>query len=44
MRVMGDGEEANRMKAKAKEFADITGKVGGRVKACEKMIEILETS
>lgn len=44
MRVMGDGEEANLMKAKAKELAEITGRIGGRVKACEKIIGILETS
>lgn len=43
MRVMGDGDEAERMKARAKELANITGKVGGRSKACEKIIEILES-
>jgi UDP:flavonoid glycosyltransferase YjiC (YdhE family) len=44
MRVMGDGKEAALMKAKAKELAEVTGKVGGRVRACEKIIEILEAS
>ena len=44
MRVMGDGEEAARLKAKAEELAQIVGKVGGRVKACDRIIEILETS
>jgi hypothetical protein len=44
MRAMGDGEEATRLKAKAKELAETAGKLGGRVKACERIIEILETS
>ena len=44
MRVMGNGEEATRLKAKAKDLAVVAGKIGGRVKACEKIIEILETS
>jgi UDP:flavonoid glycosyltransferase YjiC (YdhE family) len=44
MRVMGGGEEAARMEARAKELAEITRKVGGRVKACEKIVEILEHS
>jgi UDP:flavonoid glycosyltransferase YjiC (YdhE family) len=44
MRVMGDGKEATTMKLQAKELASIAGKVGGRVKACEKIIELLEDS
>jgi len=44
MRVMGDGKEAAAMRTKAMEFAEITGKVGGRVRACEKIIEILDAS
>ena len=44
MRVLGDGAEAMKMKEKAKELAGISGKAGGRKKACEKIIEILEAS
>lgn len=44
MRVMGDGKEAAAIRMKAKELAEITRKVGGRVRACEKIIEILEAS
>ncbi|TVY20796.1 Glycosyltransferase sdnJ [Lachnellula arida] len=40
-RVLGDGEEASNMRRKARELAEISGKVGGRVKACEKIIELL---
>ncbi|TVY46445.1 Glycosyltransferase sdnJ [Lachnellula occidentalis] len=41
-RVLGDGKEASSMRYKAKELAEISGRVGGRVKACEKIIELLE--
>ena len=44
MRVTGGGEEATRIKAKAKGLAKIAGKVGGRVKACEIIVEVLKTS
>jgi hypothetical protein len=42
MRVLGDGEEALSMMQKAKQLAEISGRVGGRVKACEKIVELLE--
>ena len=42
MRVLGDGDEAVSMSRKARELAEIAGKVGGRVKATEKILEILE--
>ncbi|CAG8958973.1 hypothetical protein HYFRA_00012130 [Hymenoscyphus fraxineus] len=42
MRVLGDGDEAAKMNRKAKELALVCGKVGGRVKACETIISILE--
>ena len=43
-KVLGDGIEATQMKQKAKELADISGKVGGRKKAFKKITEILEGS
>lgn len=42
MRVLDDGEEASRMKKKATQLAEISGRVGGRVKACEKIVELLD--
>lgn len=42
LRILDDGEEASRMSVKAKELAVIAGKVGGRKKASEKIIELLE--
>lgn len=44
MKVLGNGIEAARIKQKAKKLADISGKVGGRKKAFEKIVEILESS
>ena len=44
MKVLGDGIEAAQIKQQAKELADISGKVGGRKKAFEKIIEILKSS
>jgi len=44
LRVLGDTPNANRMKEKARELAEITGRIGGRSKACEKIIELLEKS
>jgi hypothetical protein len=44
MRVLGDGQEAISMKKKAKELAEIAGKVGGRRKAVEKIVEFLDVS
>lgn len=44
MKVLGDGGEAVKMNEKAKELAAICGKVGGRVKACETIISILENA
>ena len=41
MRVMGESEKAARMKVKAEEFAEKAGEIGGQVKACEKILEIL---
>ena len=43
MRVLDDGEGALSMKQKAKQLAEISGKVGGRVKAAEKIVELLES-
>jgi len=43
-KVLGDSAEAAGMKKKAKALADIVGKVGGRKKACEKILELLEAS
>lgn len=42
--VLDDSEEASRMALRARELADISGKVGGRKKACEKIVELLESS
>jgi hypothetical protein len=42
MRVLGGGKESVRMKGKAVELMEISGRVGGRVKACEKIVELLE--
>jgi UDP:flavonoid glycosyltransferase YjiC (YdhE family) len=44
MRVMGHGKEASLMKTKARKLAEIIGQVGGRVRACDKIVEILEAS
>ncbi|KAH6679088.1 hypothetical protein B0J14DRAFT_290540 [Halenospora varia] len=44
LRVLGDSDKAMTMKRKAKELAEISGSIGGRVKACEKIIQILENS
>lgn len=41
MRVLDAGDEASRMKWKATQLAEISGRVGGRVKACEKIVELL---
>ena len=43
-RVLGDNPDATRMKEKARELAEVTGKIGGRKRACEKIIELLEKS
>ena len=42
-RVVGDGEEASTMRSKAKELGEIANKTGGRVKAVEKIEELLKT-
>lgn len=42
MRVLGGGEEASRMRTKAKELGEIVNKAGGRVKAVEKIESLLE--
>ena len=44
LKVLGDGVEAVQLKQRAKELAEISGKVGGRKKAFDKIIEILEGS
>jgi hypothetical protein len=44
LKVLGDDPAAARMKQKAKELADVTGRIGGRKRACEKIGELLETS
>jgi hypothetical protein len=44
LKVLGDGDEAVNMSQKAKELAGICGHVGGRIKACQKIIEIMESS
>lgn len=43
MRVLGNGEEASKMKSKAKELGDRANKTGGRVKAVEKIEELLKS-
>lgn len=42
MKVIGDGEEASKMRLKAKELGEIANKTGGRVKAVEKIEELLK--
>jgi len=42
MRVLGGGEESVRMKGMAAELREISGRVGGRKRACEKIVELLE--
>lgn len=44
MKVLDDGIEAVRLKEQAKTLADISGRAGGRKKAMEKILEILESS
>jgi UDP:flavonoid glycosyltransferase YjiC (YdhE family) len=44
LKVLGDTTEALRMKQKARELARITGNIGGRKKACDKIVELLEQS
>ena len=39
--MLGDGSEAGRIREKAKYLAKVTGKYGGRKKACEKIVELL---
>ena len=44
MRVLSDGIEATKIRQQAKKLSDISQRVGGRKKAYEKIIEILESS
>lgn len=44
LKVLGNNPEASRMREKAKELAAVSAIPGGRRKACEKIIEILESS
>ncbi|TVY67503.1 Glycosyltransferase sdnJ, partial [Lachnellula suecica] len=44
MRVLGPGDEGVRMLEKARYLADSVGKVGGKVRACEKIVEFLESA
>ncbi|KAH7346493.1 UDP-glucoronosyl and UDP-glucosyl transferase family protein [Rhexocercosporidium sp. MPI-PUGE-AT-0058] len=44
LKVLGDNEEASQMALRARELANISGKVGGRKKACDKIVELLENS
>jgi UDP:flavonoid glycosyltransferase YjiC (YdhE family) len=44
LKVLGDGVEATQTKEKAKQLAAVSGKVGGRKAAFDKIIEILESS
>lgn len=44
LRVLGDAPEALRMKEKARKLSAISARPGGRKKACEKIIELLESS
>ncbi len=44
LKVLGPSTEASRMKEKARELATTSARPGGRKKACEKLIEILESS
>lgn len=42
LRIFADGEEAIQIRFKAAQLAEIAGKVGGRKKACDKIVEIIE--
>ncbi|PVH87699.1 glycosyltransferase family 1 protein [Cadophora sp. DSE1049] len=44
LKVLDNSEEPSRMALRARELADISGKVGGRKRACEKIVELLESS
>lgn len=44
LKVLGNDSEASSMRKKAKELAAVSAVPGGRRKACEKIIEILESS
>jgi len=44
LKVLDDSEEASRMVSRARELADISGKVGGRSRACDKIVELLKMS
>ena len=44
LKVVVGGSEAARMKQKAKDLADISGRAGGRKKACERILQILEST
>ncbi|KAK0120064.1 hypothetical protein ONS95_011477 [Cadophora gregata] len=44
LKVLDDSNEASQMASRARELADISGKVGGRKRACEKIVELLESS
>lgn len=44
LKVLGPSTEAVGMRKKAKQLAEVTGKVGGRKKACEKINQLLGAS
>jgi hypothetical protein len=44
LKVLEDGPDATRMKKESRELAEVTGRIGGRKKACEKITELLEKS
>ncbi|KAH7410788.1 putative UDP-glucoronosyl and UDP-glucosyl transferase [Cadophora sp. MPI-SDFR-AT-0126] len=44
LKVLDDSEEASQLALRARKLADISGKVGGRKRACAKIVELLESS
>lgn len=44
LKVLGDNPDAIRMQKIARELAEVTGRIGGRKRACEKIIQLLGNS
>ncbi|KAE9380566.1 glycosyltransferase family 1 protein [Stipitochalara longipes BDJ] len=43
LKVLGDNPDATLIQERARELAGVTGRIGGRKRACEKIIELLES-